>query len=175
MGLFKRVALLFCTAAACSAAPPPHIGYLIHCGNIDEAIAEYDTWYQENYTHDFDTLEKLGISLLEQGWRSKEVEEKVLALFGASVAAHDKVTHILAEGLESPVPQIQLISLNFLAKQQTDEAEKAIHKALSSPYLPIRLEAAFYLALKKDRKAVTVAETLMGKLPPELKALFPKM
>lgn len=149
--------------------------YLLQSGNEAAALDLYQDYYQNIGKHDSELLEQVALLLIEKGYRTKNPETQLLALYGAGISHNEKVLNILQEGLASPVPQLQIISLNFLSRLQSDEADETLNRAMSSNYLLIRLEAAFHLAQKKARKAVGQIDSLMNKVDPELHPIFPQL
>jgi HEAT repeat protein len=154
---------------------PSQALYLAYKGQIDLALTIYEKYFQETQTHDTDFLQHLGLSLLEQGARDSDVEIQVMSVFGAGIAMNETALPILAKAVTSPVPQLQLIALNFLARHQHDEADKYILQGLRSNYLLVRLEALHQMALKKIPRASNHIESLMGKVEPDLVPLFPQL
>lgn len=149
--------------------------FLMQAGNTDVALKSYRAHVEQLGHHDLELIQQMGVGLLEQGSRSSELEVQVLTLFGAGIAIDEKVLYILEDGLRSPQPQLQLIALNFLTRYQSDRADEMIGRAMSSNYLPIRLEAVYQMALKKMPAAVGQIEALMSKVDPELHPLFPQL
>lgn len=144
-------------------------------GKVDEGLSLYNSLAEMKGKHDFELLKQISLLILEQGVKSKDPEETVMALFGIGVAMNDRATFLLEEALHSPVPQIQLIALNFLARSQNDDAYEKIHQLMSSPFPPIRLEVAHQLALAKHPKATAQIEALMQKMDPRLHPVFPQL
>jgi HEAT repeat protein len=152
-----------------------HILFLARKGQISEAIEAYENTFRLEKQHDFDVLQQLAILILEQGSRSRDPETQLISIFGAGITLHERALPILEEGLASPIGQVQVASLNFLASFQDSYADELINKALKSNFLLTRLEAAHLLAAKKHPKGVHQIESLMYKLDPKLKALFPRL
>jgi len=177
MGLFKNLSFAFLIWGAFleGGTDSSQILFLMHNGDPSAAIDRYFELYEKTKEHDFELLQELSIALIEQGWRSRDLEAKVLALFGAGISASEKAISILREGLNSREPQFQLIALNLLARQQNDLADEGVKLALGSPYPLIRMEALYYLAQNKDKHASEQAEALMSKFPNEIKPVFPKI
>ncbi len=162
--------------SAFSDRPPAvksQILYLMHTGEIDHALQKYEEYRTQLKADDDELIQQIALTLLEHGSRSKDEEEQLMTIFGAGISTHERAIPILERGLESKNPQLQMISLNFLGRQNSDEADAAINTALASPYALIRLEAVYYLCKKKDATAVSQAEALMHKVQPELKPIFP--
>lgn len=182
MGLLKTVRRLLCLflilfASVCTAddAARSRILFLLQTGNEASALDLYEEYHATIGKHDSQLLEQMALLIIEKGYRSKNPEIQLLALYGAGISHNEKILHILQEGISSSTPQLQLISLNFLSRFQDDEADETLNRAMASDYLLIRLEAAFHLAQKKARKAVGQIDSLMNKVDPELHPLFPQL
>lgn len=182
MGLSLRVILSFILlfiseeiSAAGSATDPNRVLYLMQAGHLDTALNLYRDYTQKLGRHDFGLVQQMGISLLDQGYHSSDPEIQMLTLFGCGVALDEKVLYILEEGLRSQNPQFQLVSLSFLSRYQHDSADEFLNRALTSNYLPIRLEAVYLLAEKKMPTAVPQIEALMCKVDPEYHSIFPQL
>lgn len=149
--------------------------FLVQQGKNDLALQLYRQHYTAQGIHNYELLHKIALGLLDYGFRQNDPESQLMALFGASVSAHDEAYYILEQSIQSRYPQIQLVSLQALARFQNDQADKTLTRALSSEYLPIRFEAIHQLCLKKHPKAVAQAESLMYKIPKEYASLFPQL
>lgn len=149
--------------------------YLMQAGHVDKAVDAYQQYRTRIGRHDFTLVQQMGLTLLDQGYRSSSPETQLLTLFGAGVSANEKALYILENSLSNPIPQLQLIGMSFLARYQNEEAEDALRRAMGSPHLLIRLEAAFHLAEKKSPKATAQIESLMHKAPEEIIQVFPKL
>lgn len=149
--------------------------FFIHKGDVDRALQFYTTHYLEKDKQDFEILQQLGLSILQEGARSRDAEVVLLSLFGAGISTDERVLPILEEGLDNDNPQLQLASLHFLASLQNDEADDLLKKALGSPYVLLRLEAAHELAAKKHASAVGQVDSLMAKVDPIIKPVFPRL
>lgn len=152
---------------------PPEILYKARIGKLDHAISLYERYCKERGCQDFELLQNMGLLIIEQGWKSKDPQEQLLALFGAGTAKNARLIPILENGICHPNPQIQLASLYFLADLCDDRADKILQKAMSSDYLIIRYEAAKILAVKKDVNVISHIEGLMCKLDAAAMPLFP--
>lgn len=154
---------------------PGHIQFLMHTGNAAQALKAYQEYHEKIGRHDFELIERIGLILLDQGFRTRDPETQVLTLFGAGISLNEKALYILEEGIASGQPQLELIALHFLSKYHNDRADQALHKAMHSNSLLIRLEAVFQLAGKKDPKAVGLIEGLMAKVPEEIWPIFTEL
>ena len=120
-------------------------------------------------------VEEMALSILRQGVLSKDPEEAILALFGASVAMNEKAELLFEIAYQSPVPQIQLAALSLIAKSKSESSQFILNQAIGSPHPIIRLEAAFLLAARRSPQASIKIESLMHKIPAEVHFLFPKL
>lgn len=155
-------------------SPSNRILFLMHTGKTAQAFDAYQQYAKESGSQDFELIERLGLILLDQGYRLKDPETQLLTLFGAGLATNEKTLYIIEGGLTSGQPELELIALNFVGAFQNERAHQLLYRAMTSNHLLIRLEAAFQLAKKKDLKAAGLAESLMSKLPEELWPLFPQ-
>ncbi len=149
--------------------------FLIQQGQHSQALSLYEQYYEAQKFHDFELIHRIGLGLLDYGFRQQDPEIQLLTLFGASVAAHEEAYYILEESLKSPYPMIELVALKALAHFQTDRASQALKRALGSNYLLIRLEAAHHLCEKKDPQAIDQTESLMYKTSKELLSFYPAL
>ncbi len=173
MGLFK-IFLTFLIAAGLLAVDKEHVAYLMQTKEISASLQLYRTYKKELGRHDFEVLERLGCIILEQGVRSQDKEIQLLSIFGAMVAGLSSSIDILEEGVKSPNFETQLASIQTLARMQDDRCDELLTKAMSSPFIQARMEAGFYLSLRKHRKVSGQIEALMYKIPHEFRFYFPQ-
>jgi len=152
-----------------------HILFLLEHGALERALKLYDEKFQSCGKHDFDLLHKIGLKILDYGCSKSDPVCQLLALFGASVSAHDDAYYILEESLNNPNPGIQLVALHALAHFQHDRADQAIIRALGKPTLEVRYEAVHQLCKKKHPQAVSQAESLMYKTPSSYLHIYPAL
>lgn len=171
--------LFVCFLSADSLTPSTiqkgRILFLIQQGEHEQALKLYQTAFQEVNAHDYELLHQIGLRILEEGFRQKDPECQLLALFGASVSAHEDAFYILEESLKNPIPEIQLVALEALARFQTDKADLSIMRALGAPTLEVRYEAARHLCKKKHQQAVSQTESLLYKSPEEVWTIYPPL
>lgn len=149
--------------------------YQTRLGNITKAAALYCSYKQHIGHEDFELIKQMAAIMVEQGVSSSEPSEYLLAIYGAGISRNPHLLYILEQGLSSNAGLIQLASLHFLEEFHDDRADQAIHKAMSSPFLPIRLEACIWLAKIKHPKASGYIETLYEKVDPSLRAVFSQL
>ncbi|MFI5344548.1 MAG: HEAT repeat domain-containing protein, partial [Chlamydiales bacterium] len=149
--------------------------FLIQQGEHQQALKLYQKIFQAKEDHHFELLHRIGIGLLDYGFRQQDPEIQLLTLFGAMVSAHEDAYYILEESLKSRYPQIQLVALGGLSQIQQDRADKAIVRALGASHLLVRYEAVSQLCKKKHPQAVDQAESLMYKSPRAILPLYPPL
>lgn len=149
--------------------------YRMHTGEFSQALNLYREHQKALGHHDQELLQQIGLTLLDQGYRSHDPEIRVMTLFGAGISSYERALYILEDAAASSNPQMQLVALNFLARSQHDRADDAIQRCLSSDSLLIRLEALLYLAEKHHPRATAQTEALMCKLPEDLLPIFPQI
>lgn len=149
--------------------------FLINQGEHQQAVKLYQSLFQAENKHDYELLHRLGLALLDHGFRQSDPEIQLLTLFGANISAHKDAYYILEESLKSRYPEIQVIALGALSQIQEDRADQALLKALGFPHLLVRFEAIKYLCKKKHVQAVDQAEALMYKTPQVLLPAYPSL
>ncbi len=151
-----------------------HVLYLMQCGEIEKSLKSYELLAQKK-GQNFDLLQKMASLLLRLGIQSKDAEIEQLTIFGAGLAASSHSLPILEKGLTSGNMQTSLLALHFLSLFQDDKSDELIEKVLSSDFLMPRLEALYVMAQKKHPHAIGQIESLMYRLPSEIKPIFPSL
>lgn len=149
--------------------------FLIQQGEHEQALKLYQKTFQENGQHDFELLHEIGLRVMDYGFRQHDPECQLMALFGASVSAHEDAYYILEESLKSQFPEIQVVALKALARFQNDRADQALLRALGASSLQVRYEAAHQLCKKKHPQAVSQTESLMYKTPKTFWPIYPPL
>lgn len=175
MGIRQIALAVFLGSALHLSASASQILFLVQAGNTHNAVTQYREEYVKSGEHNHDLLQQMGITLLDQGRRSSKPEDQLLAILGAGISLHDRVSYILEAGVASDYPQLQLVSMQLISRFQSDDAYYALNQAMRSNNPLIRLEAAHIMAQIKHPKAVGQIEALMQKLPNEVHALFPQL
>lgn len=142
---------------------------------VEESIDRYREYTQKSGYQDFEMLQQMGLTLLQKGIQSVDPQTFLMTLFGAGLSGSTGALDILEYGIAHPDPQTELLSLHFISKIEDDKATELLNRAMSSDYLSTRMEAAFYLSLRKHPKAVGQIEGLMFRLPPMFKPFFPSL
>jgi HEAT repeat protein len=178
MGLFKNFFPVFLAAALLFASKDSekiklHALYLMQQNQVEEAFGRYREFSEEAGRHDFEALQQMGLILLQKGIQTTDPQTFMMTLFGAGLSGSSRALEILEKGLDDPNPEIQLLALHFIAGIEDDKTGDLLNSAMSSDYLSTRMEAAFYLALRKHPLAVGQIEGLMFRLPPVFKPYFP--
>ncbi len=164
--------LLF--AQASISDPKHHALFMMQSQSIEEALVCYEKFAAER-GHDFEVLQRMGQIFFANGIQSEDVGDFTMTLFGAGLSGSSASIDILERGLYSNDPQIQMIALHFIAKLDDDRVSELLSRAMSSPFLSTRMEAAYYMSLKKHPHAVGQIEGLMVRLPPFFRPFFPSL
>ncbi len=152
-----------------------HSLYLMQQNQVEESIEKYREFSDMTGRHDFEVLQQMGLILLQKGIQSDDSQTFLMTLFGAGLSGSTGALEIIERGLHHPDPQVQLLALHFMAKFDDDKTNDLLNSAMSSDFLAIRMEAAFYLAQRKHPHAVGQIEGLMFRLPPMFKPFFPSL
>ena len=147
---------------------------MLQSREFGRAIDLYYAYKEALGRHDFEILQQMAMMILEQGARSSDPQTQLTSIFGSSIAGVAASIDILEAGITSPQPQTQIASIQFLGNLQDDRCEELLTKAMSSDYFYTRLEAAYQLAARKARTAVGQIESLMYRVPPQMRFFFPQ-
>ena len=147
--------------------------YLMQIGETARSIEEYNKYRKEGHSHNLELVQQMGMVILERGYHSYSPEVQLMTVFGAGVVGNPRILHILDAASESDDPQVQLTALGYLANLHNDAADAMLARGMTSPYLLIRLETAYYLATMKYPSAVGQIESLMQRLPQKSTASSP--
>lgn len=149
--------------------------YLMQTQGPVAAIRAYRLWQQEKGSHDFETLQQIALRYLEQGLKSTDSEIQLLSLYGCGMGGLQASLGLLEQGLYTDNPSSQMTAVQFLGNQHDDMSSHLLIKAMSSPFLQTRFEAAYHLSVRKHKAAVGQIESLMFKLPPQFTCYFPEL
>jgi HEAT repeat protein len=149
--------------------------FLMQQNRIEESIDRYRKYTEMTGRHDFEMLQQMGLTLLQKGIQSEDHQTFLITLFGAGLSGSSGSLEILERGITHPDPQTQLLALHFIAKIDDDRTDEILNRAMSSDYLSTRMEAAFFLSMRKHPHAVGQIEGLMFRLPPAYKPFFPSL
>jgi HEAT repeat protein len=155
----RSIALSLLVTATLGAAEPAHILYLAHRGELAKAVQQYES-YQREQGHDFGLVRSLATAALRTAAASDEPQIRSVALFGAAYSGDRSLLDLLGHALEDPTPERQMQAVGLLSGLDEEAAGKYLHKALGSPYPPIRIEACFGLARRGEDAAAHVAPLL---------------
>lgn len=151
-----------------------HALFMMQSQSIEEALSRYEE-FSAQHGHDFDLLQRMGQIFFTQGILSEDPSDFTMTLFGAGLSGSTGSLDILERGLYSPDPQLQLIALHFIAKIDDDRVTDLLSRAMTSPFLSTRMEAAYHMSQKKHPHAVGQIEGLMVRLPPFFRPFFPSL
>ncbi|MBS0620445.1 MAG: HEAT repeat domain-containing protein [Verrucomicrobia bacterium] len=187
MAISKRLLALFLTCASmCHASEPLalkeekegvnklHILFLLQSREFGKAIDLYKEYKSALGRHDFEILQQIGLLILEQGARSQDPEQQLSSIFGSGIAGIAASIDILEAGVKSLHPQTQMAAIQALGSIQDDRCEELLTRAMASDFFFTRMEAAYQMAMRKSRSAVGQIESLMYRIPPQMRFFFPQ-
>ena len=185
MGLFKTLLKFFLCLSCLSVYSEntviekkvinkQQIPYLMQCNEIRRSIDLYQEYRKELGRHDFEILQQMAMILLEQGAHSDDPEKQLLSLYGSNIGGISSSIDILESGVQSRHPQTQLAAIQLIGQLQDDRSDELLTKAMSSDFFYTRMEAAYFLAVRKNRNAVGQIESLMYRIPPQMRFFFPE-
>lgn len=149
--------------------------YLIQAGEVERGIELYQSYVKEVGNHDFSILEQMGHLILNLGAKSEDEESLLLTMYGLGIADSLEGMDLYEMGMSSRNPMTQMATIQFLSRLQDDRVEDLLFKAFSSPFLPVRMEAAYALAMHRSEKVTGMIDSLMQKLPPFVHVYFPEL
>lgn len=174
MGFSKKILVACLSLSSLWGLDKEHVAYLMQSQEIDAAISLYDDYKKELGRHDFEILVHMATIILEQGIRSSDLNTQLSSLWGTGIANITSSFDILEQGIRSMNFETQVAAIQLLSHMQDDRGDELLTKAMASPFLMARMEAGFYLAHRKHRKATGHVEALMYKLPREFWFYFPQ-
>lgn len=150
-----------------------HALYLMHTQEVEQAIDRYLELAEKTGSQNYEILQQMALSLMRQGSKSKDPQVQILSMYGAGLANSAQSIDILETGINSHNPEAQMVALHFIANSPDDYSSRLLSEAMSSQFLMMRMEAAYYMAAKKHPRAVGHIESLMHRLPEFFKPYFP--
>lgn len=149
----------------------PQLHQFIHKGQLASAIKRAFSLHQ-NEQFDAVCAEKLATSLIDRGLISKKPEETLLALYAALICEKELDIHKLSELFSYEIPFMQHMILSHLEKLDSHTSYPILKKALSGFDLGVRLHACQILAHAGHKEGLAQLESLMYRLPLELRYIF---
>lgn len=153
-----------------------HVLYMIQTGKTKEAVDALLAMKEENpYVFHEGTLQMLGATILEQGSKSRDPQDLLTSLYGVGISHDARNLYIAEKALQFDEPQLALVAVSVIASFDTEEAHELLAKAMKSNYVFVRLEAAYWLSIKRASDAHAQLVALMSKVDPEIHELFPRL
>lgn len=115
----------------------------------------------------FTSLKRTCLAKIREGMRSRNLEDNLLALFGAGLSLDENLTDVIETALHKPHPQMQLCAIQFLSQLHDSRSSQLLNRAMNSRFLSSRLEAAHTLAQRGYPTIRGQIESLLQKAPPE--------
>lgn len=173
LGLILFLCMSIDSLAAMASSMEHRIFYLAHQGKFEQAITLYKQVTKDSDAIEYGPLQQLALVILQRAVKSKDPLEQLLGFYGAALSGNTEAMSLLMSGLEHPVPQIQLISMDLLGRLGGDESEVILQKSASSTNILARLLALQMLLRGQHPVAFSQLEALYRKVPAVLHPLFP--
>lgn len=141
-------------------------------GRVEEALT---ACAQQATLQNIPFLQEVALAILRNSMQQEDPEEQLRALLGASISWDERCFCLLEAGIQSKIPQVQLITVSLLAKAPYEKASSCLRKAAGSLFLPIRLEALYALCQRHEPEALSQIESLLCKMDPILAPLACQM
>lgn len=151
-----------------------HIPFLVKNRKYETAINCYQQYKEQLGHHDYELLEQMATAALQQGASSRKTEVQLISLMATAALGMNTSVELMNHGITSNNPQIQLATVRLLSQLQDDLCDELLSKAMTSRFLPIRMEAGYQLANRKHRLSTGHIEALMHRLPPQFHVYFPE-
>jgi HEAT repeat protein len=148
------------------------INFLIGKKEYATAIDFYLKNIAEKNVHQPDLLRYLAKSIIENSIKSSDPKEQMLGLYGLMISGAHDTDYDYSALIESKDPYVQMLSIQYLSGWNEDIVETWLNKAMSSPFLPVRMQALGSLVQLKSKLALSHIESLYYRLPPYFRPIF---
>ncbi len=173
------IAALTLAYGSLSAAPldeaSRHTIIQLICNGKDATSVEFYRSRSGKGVQDYSMMREMGFAVLERDALSSEPLVQRLAFFGIGLTADEQAVAFFHEVVKSPNPELQLFALQQLCRYHDIAVLGYLNRAMSSPYILMRLEAAFLLAEGNYPRALSQIEALMSKCPDLILPIFSEM
>jgi HEAT repeat protein len=149
----------------------PQLHQFVHKQNFNEAIKRAFILHNED-SFDAQSAEKLATSLIEKGLNSPKPEETLLSLYAALICEKELEIDKLNSLFHLQIPHMQHMILSHLEKIELTSSYPILKEALSGMDLGVRLHACQILAHSGHKEGLAQLESLMYRLPPQLRYIF---
>jgi hypothetical protein len=173
MGIFKNLVWLsLFTKASFATFEDQRIQFLIAKKEYSKAIDTYQKLYGKKNQVNQEVLQVLGQSILEDSISSLDSKEQLLGLYGLMISQSSGIDFDFSKLIDSKDPSVQMLTIQYLSSLNEDIVENWLNKAMSSPYLPVRLQALGVLVEHKSKLALSHIESLYYRLPEMYRPIF---
>ena len=174
MGSFKNLTLVLLLYFSYLAASheDQRIQFLIATKDFTKAIDYYLKFYETTKTHQPELLRSLSKGLIDCSFSSTDSKEQLLALYGLMISNDHDLDYDYTKLLDSKDPYVQLLTIQYLSNWNEDIVDVWLNKAMSSPFLPVRMQALGNLVQRKSKLALSHIESLYYRLPEFIRPVF---
>lgn len=150
------------------------ISYFLQSRQFPSAIWAYQMGAYVNKQHDPVILEKIAMSILDEGMESSDITKRLAAYYSMIACSYVPTLHQLETAIRARHPGLQLAAIYLLKNHTGDRSEEVLKAGISSPFPIIQLTTAYALAQKKFPKAYPLIESLLFRVPADLHIYFPE-
>jgi len=174
MGSFKTlfISSICLSSAVFANLEEQKIQFLIAKKEYTTAINNYLTQLETTKEHNQDILSILAKSIIENAISSSDSKSQMLGLYGLLVSETHDPQMDYSKLVQSSDPYVQLITIQHLSQLHEDSIELILNRAMSSNFLPVRMQALSILVAQKSKLALSHIESLFYRLPPAFKPYF---
>lgn len=181
MGFYRPITLAFIFAVSLILPLPGqiisswqmHLRHHLSQGQVDYVLDQLSE--SDNYLNIKPLLRDISIQILKMGLESDKPEVQIQALYAASQTKDPEFIEPIRKRLLSYHPLNQLAALRSLSFYSDSETLQLIQTALSSPYLPIRIEAVYMLANLQKSNAHNQIKALSQHMPDQARSILPSL
>ncbi len=109
----------------------------------------------------------------KQTVRSSNDKQRLLALHASGIVACEPLLGVFEKSLRSNDPKAQCLAVEGLKRLKSDLADRLLLEAMHSEYAPVCVGAAIALMERNNAEVPMFMESLMYKVPPAARVLFP--
>ena len=148
------------------------IHFLIAKKEYKQAIDFYLKEVEVKGVHNPEILKDLSKTIIEESIASADSREQMLGLYGLMMSNSNDIDYDFSRLISSKDPYVQMLTIQYLSRWSEDLIETWLNKAMSSPFLQVRLLALGELVQIKSKLALSHIESLYFRLPPVFRPIF---
>ncbi len=148
------------------------IHFLIAKKEYKQAIDFYLKEVAIKGVHNSEILKDLSKTIIESAIESPDSKEQMLGLYGLMMSNSNDVGYDFSKLITSKDPYVEMLTIQYLSRWSEDLIETWLNRAMSSPFLQVRLLALGELVQIKSKLALSHIESLYFRLPEVFRPIF---